>query len=220
MYHLKRAAQKTLKKEKQKVKSFWIVKQNFSISLMSSCFFLHTTTSITFHVQKEGKSLWVELGLKCVALSPFVQLHWDTVPMTAGFLCQVVCFQTWSDDLAYFRRTELLTLYWASCEAGSKALWCLCVILRIAKGLETQTVWYHCHLVWGHCPTSKGKKTKHKWTSGWPGEWAQVKHELMPCTVKGYIWTQTMIYYCSRRLQLFVVCIEDVNHRWKHLSLF
>lgn len=66
--------------------------------------------------------------------------HSETQPMTAGVLCQVVCFQTWSGDLAYFRRTELLTLYWVSCKAGSKALWCLCVILRIAKGLETQTV--------------------------------------------------------------------------------
>lgn len=66
--------------------------------------------------------------------------HSETQPMTAGVLCQVVCFQTWSDDLAYFRRTELLTLYWVSCKAGSKALWCLCIILRIAKGLETQTV--------------------------------------------------------------------------------
>lgn len=79
-------------------------------------------------LSRAGPEVCAVISICTVALR-----HSETQPMTAGFLCQVVCFQTWSGDLAYFRRSELLTLYWVSCKAGSKALWCLCVILRIQR---------------------------------------------------------------------------------------
>lgn len=141
MYHLKRAAQKTLKKKrKAKSKVFLDCQTEFQhlpyvlVFLSSHTYFNHVscTEGGKKPLSRAGPEVCGVISICTVALR-----HSETQPMTAGFLCQVVCFQTWSDDLAYFRRTELLTLYWASCEAGSKALWCLCVILRIAKGLET-----------------------------------------------------------------------------------
>lgn len=172
MYHLKRAAQKTLKKKrKAKSKVFLDCQTEFQhlpyvlVFLSSHTYFNHVscTEGGKKPLSRAGPEVCGVISICTVALR-----HSETQPMTAGFLCQVVRFQTWSDDLAYFRRTELLTLYWASCEAGSKALWCLCVILRIAKGLETNCL---IPLPSGLRTLSylKRKKTKQMdiWVTGW-----------------------------------------------------
>lgn len=172
MYHLKRAAQKTLKKnEKQKVKSFWMSNRISASPLCPHVSFFTQLLQSRFMYRRREKafeSSWAWSVWRYLHLYSCTETQWDAaydgrLLVPGSLLSDVVrrsgLFQ------AYWTLNPLLGFLWSWQQSSVVSL----RHLKNCKGIrnklsDTIAIWFEDTVL------PQQEKKQNKWTSGWPGE--------------------------------------------------